>query len=92
MKYKIYPAVDGGWSSWSQWSSCDVTCGNGLLLRQRTCNNPTPQNGGLDCPGHKIEKKSCSLQLCPGKFIEMKIFFILKNILKEMYYYYLQVV
>ncbi|XP_060568737.1 A disintegrin and metalloproteinase with thrombospondin motifs adt-2-like [Ruditapes philippinarum] len=57
--------VDGGWSSWSQWSSCDVTCGNGLLLRQRTCNNPTPQNGGLDCPGNKIEKKSCSLQLCP---------------------------
>ena len=60
--------VDGKWSKWSPWSSCDVTCGNGTMVRHRLCNNPAPQNGGLDCPGKGTEKKTCILQLCPGKY------------------------
>jgi hypothetical protein len=61
--------VDGIWSPWSSWSSCDVTCGSGSLLRHRTCTNPAPQNGGLDCPGNGTELKTCQLKLCPGKYI-----------------------
>jgi hypothetical protein len=62
-------AVDGNWSPWSSWTSCDVTCGSGSLLRQRTCTNPAPQNGGIDCPGNGTEKKTCQLKLCPGNEI-----------------------
>ncbi|XP_060551153.1 uncharacterized protein LOC132712741 [Ruditapes philippinarum] len=56
--------VDGNWSPWSPWTSCDVTCGSGLLLRHRTCTNPAPQNGGLDCPGNGTEQQTCHLKLC----------------------------
>ncbi|XP_060608164.1 thrombospondin type-1 domain-containing protein 7B-like [Ruditapes philippinarum] len=57
--------VDGSWSLWSQWSSCDVTCGIGSILRRRSCTNPSPKNGGLDCPGNGTEMKACKLKLCP---------------------------
>ncbi|XP_060581974.1 angiopoietin-related protein 2-like [Ruditapes philippinarum] len=58
-------AVDGNWAPWSSWTSCDVTCGSGYLLRHRTCTNPAPQNGGIDCPGNGTELKTCQLKLCP---------------------------
>ena len=70
--------VDGKWASWSPWSSCDVTCGKGKLLRQRLCNNPAPQNGGLDCPGKGTEIKKCRMKLCPGKTKRNRIFNINK--------------
>lgn len=58
--------VDGGWADWSAWSVCDVTCANGTLSRIRQCSNPTPVNGGLDCPGSAMEVMDCSLAACPG--------------------------
>ncbi|XP_060592592.1 uncharacterized protein LOC132747282 [Ruditapes philippinarum] len=57
--------VDGNWSPWSKWSSCDVTCGLGSLFRHRSCTNPAPQNGGIDCPGKETERNTCQLKLCP---------------------------
>ena len=65
--------VDGKWPDWSPWSSCDVTCGKGTLVRYRSCNNPAPQNGGLYCHGQGIEQKTCILKLCPGKYASMAI-------------------
>lgn len=31
---------DGGWGSWSKLSSCSRSCGTGVRLRTRQCNNP----------------------------------------------------
>ncbi|GFU99567.1 hemicentin-1 [Trichonephila clavipes] len=58
---------DGGWSSWSQWSPCTVTCGiEGSNLRYRSCNNPPPAAEGKPCEGTSQERKECDLQpLCP---------------------------
>ncbi|XP_060588544.1 thrombospondin-2-like [Ruditapes philippinarum] len=58
--------VDGKWSKWSEWAKCDVTCGNGSLIRYRECDSPAPKHGGIECPGDGIDKKPCfAMNLCP---------------------------
>ncbi|XP_045163580.2 coadhesin-like [Mercenaria mercenaria] len=57
--------VDGMWSEWTAWSTCDVTCENGTQTRTRTCTNPPPANGGLNCSGSATDMKACHKQLCP---------------------------
>ncbi|XP_043922260.1 SCO-spondin-like [Protopterus annectens] len=59
--------VDGGWSTWSPWSSCSQTCGGGIQYRFRECNNPAPQNGGHGCPGNTTEQqRDCNTLRCEG--------------------------
>ncbi|XP_052085630.1 protein slit-like isoform X1 [Mytilus californianus] len=55
--------LDGGWSPWFN-SSCSVTCGDGVLSKNRTCDNPTPSDGGLYCVGSETETSFCNLGKC----------------------------
>ena len=56
--------IDGGWSAWSSWGTCTVTCGGGTQIRTRTCTNPAPSNGGADCVGSTSETRACNTQVC----------------------------
>ena len=57
--------VDGSWGSWTDWSSCSVTCGGGYQFRTRRCDDPPPLNGGAECPGSDEEIQSCNTVNCP---------------------------
>ncbi|XP_078578186.1 mucin-like protein [Branchiostoma floridae x Branchiostoma japonicum] len=61
----INQIVDGGWSDWSPWSACNVTCGAGTQTRDRTCTNPAPANFGADCVGLGEETQPCDAGPCP---------------------------
>jgi len=58
--------VHGGWSSWSAWGGCPVTCGGGLERRDRTCTNPKPALFGDHCFGDAHEDRICAAQSCTG--------------------------
>ncbi|XP_019617100.1 PREDICTED: SCO-spondin-like [Branchiostoma belcheri] len=57
--------VNGSWSPWGLWSSCDVTCGEGLQMRNRSCDSPAPANGGLYCSGNDTDFQLCTRAPCP---------------------------
>uniref|UniRef100_A0A3Q3NA32 SCO-spondin n=1 Tax=Mastacembelus armatus TaxID=205130 RepID=A0A3Q3NA32_9TELE len=56
--------VDGGWTPWSVWSDCAVTCGQGTQVRTRACINPPPRNNGSDCSGPERETQECYTPAC----------------------------
>ncbi|CAG0902608.1 unnamed protein product, partial [Darwinula stevensoni] len=58
-------SVDGGWGVWSPWSPCTPACGNGVQQRTRTCTNPKPSNGGMDCFGEAQQTTPCH-SFCAG--------------------------
>jgi hypothetical protein len=45
---------------------CSVSCGGGVGIRHRTCDNPAPSHGGQTCHGPVDETSSCNIQPCPG--------------------------
>ncbi|XP_074654070.1 hemicentin-1-like [Tubulanus polymorphus] len=56
--------VNGGWSDWTDWEPCSLTCGTGFKRRTRHCDNPAPKNGGKHCIGKAVEQQTCSLAIC----------------------------
>ncbi|CAB4035413.1 partial, partial [Paramuricea clavata] len=59
--------VNGGYSSWNLSSQCNVTCGQEVEIWRRSCNNPTPKNGGRNCTvlGEDIKRIICERRPCP---------------------------
>ena len=69
--YLNFFIVDGEWSLWSSWdTTCSNRCGKGVVKRTRECDSPSPINGGNECPGISVQKKSCTSMDCSGNFVE----------------------
>lgn len=58
------PKVDGKWGKWGTFGPCSRTCGGGVQLAKRECNNPLPDNGGKYCRGVRVKYRSCNLTPC----------------------------
>lgn len=56
--------VNGGWSEWGEFGECSVTCGYGRKQRSRTCTNPPPSGGGVDCSGSSTDTEACNNGPC----------------------------
>ena len=62
--------MDGGWTSWGNWSKCSVSCGGGTQTRSRSCTNPPAAYGGKPCLGLKEITQDCNKDImCPGRKI-----------------------
>ncbi|XP_050501480.1 uncharacterized protein LOC114337317 [Diabrotica virgifera virgifera] len=46
-----------GWSKWSDWSSCSVSCSAGIQQRTRHCKK-------ISCHGYNVEQRHCNLFGC----------------------------
>ena len=73
--------VDGGYSEWSTFSECSLTCGEGVQGRERTCNNPAPKGKGKSCDhlGPTTETKKCKLAECAGVVWFLKLILHIPN-------------
>ena len=60
--------VNGGYSKWSLSVPCNVSCGEGMEIWRRTCDNPEPKYGGSNCSelGKSAELRQCNKKRCPG--------------------------
>ncbi|XP_066912653.1 uncharacterized protein [Clytia hemisphaerica] len=66
--------INGGWTSYTDWTSCSQTCGGGTQTRRRYCRNPVAQDGGRVCSGQDTQSKSCNTFSCFSKtFLTDKI-------------------
>ncbi|XP_028999405.1 A disintegrin and metalloproteinase with thrombospondin motifs 7 isoform X2 [Betta splendens] len=59
------PRVDGGWASWSEWSTCSRTCGGGIESARRECDSPVPRFRGKYCLGERQRHRTCRTAPCP---------------------------
>lgn len=56
--------IHGGWSPFSDWSTCNKACGDGVEMRTRLCNNPEPRNAGAFCSGTGMQTRACNVRAC----------------------------
>ena len=58
--YKIYFSFEGGtWQTWQTWQDCTKSCGGGVKVRHRSCDNPG------NCVGDSADHQACNYQNCP---------------------------
>ncbi|XP_031569460.1 uncharacterized protein LOC116303960 [Actinia tenebrosa] len=73
--------INGSWSEWGPWSEGTRTCGGATRYRTRTCTNPPPQYGGLDCEGPEKETQGCNNEPCPAQVgLKPKEISVLENV------------
>ena len=59
---------DIGFTPWSDWTHCSVSCGHGITTRSRSCISAF-NAVGIDnsCLGPKVQTKRCRIRRCPGE-------------------------
>ena len=66
---KCLGIITEGWQKWSEWSSCNASCGHGQKQRQRECSSNKYDSSLKACPGSdgqkQVEKQSCFMKRCP---------------------------
>ncbi|XP_060551735.1 thrombospondin-1-like, partial [Ruditapes philippinarum] len=56
--------IHGGWTKWTNWGACSVTCDIGIQRRHRNCTNPYPSRFGDHCFGDTMDDRVCMVKAC----------------------------
>lgn len=66
IEQRVWKAL--GWSTWSDWSPCSVSCSGGIQQRTRRCLLPARPSSGPSpsspCPEYNVEQRHCNLFGC----------------------------
>ncbi|KAK0072315.1 hypothetical protein PV325_011561, partial [Microctonus aethiopoides] len=57
-------AINGGWGEWGSPGECSRTCGGGVRVTERECDNPRPSNLGRYCLGERRRVEVCNSNPC----------------------------
>ena len=61
-----------GWSNWSTWTDCSVSCGAGQVARSRKCTSYVPGDEIKACEGYsgsdEIEVADCAFNTCKSGY------------------------
>lgn len=62
----------GVWTSWNEWSTCSVSCGDGVQFRERACLQPL--TGSQQCEGEGQDVKPCQAEKCRGRLFILCVY------------------
>ena len=73
-----FTLVNGSWSSWNIWSSCNKSCDGGYQSKFRTCSSPPSSHGGVQClMGDKVSRgenetmvQMCNMEECSSEYFQ----------------------
>ena len=73
---KLFILAHGGWSAWTRYTSCSVSCNGGSQTRRRTCTKPSPLKSGRRCLNKRgeiaiaeVQQRKCNWKKCPRKSV-----------------------
>ncbi|XP_070535820.1 semaphorin-5A-like isoform X2 [Ptychodera flava] len=61
---KRITSLAGVWTDWLDWLPCTVSCGTGIEIRQRQCQDPLDGTPAHDCVGNRIDSRECTNEIC----------------------------
>ena len=85
----LWSLVNGGYGNWTLSGKCNVSCGNGVEIWQRTCDNPVPRYGGNICSelGNSTESRNYSRKPCPSKPKSLTLIWYIILLFQALYTY-----
>lgn len=64
--------TDGHWGEWRDYQECTRTCGGGIQVSERPCNNPVPEGRGRYCVGQWRRYRICNNAPCLTESVEYR--------------------